>query len=200
MSEHYFSENPHSKSSPKTWNCLLREKTYHFTSDAGVFSKNTVDFGTRLLIEQFDYPQVSGDLLDLGCGYGPIGMTLADGAPERQVLMADINERAVELAKKNAEKNGVHNVEVVQSDGFADLGGRQFAAVLINPPIRAGKKLIYRMFEDAEKALLSGGALWIVIQKKQGAPSAEEKLEALFGNVETVAKSKGYYILRAVKV
>lgn len=200
MSEHYFSENPHSKSSPKTWNCSLRGETFRFTSDAGVFSKNTIDFGTKLLIETYEFPAAAGNLLDLGCGYGPIGITLAKEAPERKVVMADINERAVALARKNAEQNGVYNTEIFQSDGFELLLDRTFASILINPPIRAGKKVIYQMFEDAGKTLCEKGELWIVIQKKQGAPSAKEKLESLFGDVQTAAKSKGYFIYRAVKI
>jgi len=200
MSEHYFSENPHSKSSPKTWNCVLRGKTYRFTSDAGVFSKNTIDFGSKLLIESFAIPAVSGDLLDLGCGYGPIGAVLANEYPDRTVLLADINERALNLAKKNAVENGLNNVESLQSDGFSNIKGRGFAAILLNPPIRAGKKVIYQMFEDAFEALVSKGEFWIVIQKKQGAPSAKEKLEGLFGNAEMVDRSRGYVVMRSIKV
>lgn len=200
MSEHYFSQQPHSKRSPKTWSYTLRGTSYTFTSDVGVFSKNDVDFGSRLLIEQFTEPKVDGDILDMGCGYGPIGITLADEFAERHVFMADVNERAVDLAKKNAQLNHVSNTTVFQSDLFAKVTKRDFAAILTNPPIRAGKKVVHQLFEEAHAALAEGGELWIVIQKKQGAPSAIKKLETLFGEVETMAKDKGYFILRAINV
>jgi len=198
MSEHYFSNKPQSKTSPKQWSYQLRGKTYTFTSDVGVFSKNEVDFGSRLLIEQFQEPSIAGDLLDLGCGYGPIGISIAGSFINRKVIMVDVNERALSLAKENAAINQSMNTEVIRSDRFANLGGKKFAAVLTNPPIRAGKKVVHQMFEDSKDALLPGGELWVVIQKKQGAPSAMEKIDGLFGNVEVVKRDKGYYILRAL--
>lgn len=200
MTEHYFSQNPHSKSSKKTWIYKLRNKDYTFTSDSGVFSKNEVDYGSRLLIEKFQEPDVDGDILDLGCGYGPIGIALANDFRNRKVVMVDINERAISLSKRNAEVNNVINVDVFQSDGFSNLQNLTFAAVVTNPPIRAGKKVVHRMFEDAKMHLIKNGELWVVIQKKQGAPSARKKLEELFGMVETVAKDKGYYLLKGENV
>ncbi|MFC3040932.1 class I SAM-dependent methyltransferase [Virgibacillus xinjiangensis] len=200
MAEHYFSNKPQSKSSPKTWKYKLRSKVYTFTSDVGVFSKNDVDFGSRLLIENFSAPGRSGDLLDLGCGYGPIGIAIADAYSERRVVMADINQRALGLAEQNAKQNNVGNVEFVYSDLLSGLQNRSFAAVITNPPIRAGKKVVHQLFEDAKEALYANGELWVVIQKKQGAPSAKNKLEELFGETEVVAKDKGYYILKALKI
>lgn len=198
MSEHYFSHKPQTKSSPKTWNYQLRNHIYTFTSDSNVFSKNQVDFGSHVLIDAFTEPSTPGDFLDLGCGYGPIGIALAGEFTDRHVVMADVNERAAALATKNAEKNNLKNVEVVVSDRLSNLEGRKFAAVLTNPPIRAGKEVVHGMFEDAKDILVEHGELWVVIQKKQGAPSAEKRIEELFGNVEVVIKKKGYSILRAV--
>lgn len=200
MSEHYFSKKPQSKSSPKTWSYRLKERQYTFTSDVGVFSKNEVDFGSKLLIEQFRPPEIQGDILDLGCGYGPIGIAISDSYPDRHVVMTDVNERAVLLAEKNAAKNQINNAEFIQSDQFSQLDGRMFAAILTNPPIRAGKQTVHQMFEKSKKALMKMGEIWVVIQKKQGAPSAKDKLEELFGNVEVVTKDKGYFILRAINV
>lgn len=199
MSEHYFSKKPQSKSAPKTWNSELRGSSFSFTSDVGVFSKQGIDFGTRLLIEHFKEPEIAGKLLDLGCGYGPIGIAIAHSYPERHVVMVDVNERAVSLAKENAQQNGVKNVALVHSDSFTDLDD-QFAAVITNPPIRAGKKVVYKMFEESYSALLEGGELWIVIQRKQGAPSAEKKLQQLFGDVQIVTRKKGYFIYKALKL
>jgi 16S rRNA (guanine1207-N2)-methyltransferase len=200
MNEHYFSQKPQTKSSPKTWYYQTNGKQYTFTSDVGVFSKREVDFGSRLLIEQFKEPTVPGDFLDLGCGYGPIGILVADRYPSRHMVMVDINERAVKLAAENARQNGVTNMTCLQSDKLADVKNRTFAAVLTNPPIRAGKQVVHEMFTEAQQVIVQGGSLWVVIQKKQGAPSAKKKLEQLFAAVETVAKRKGYYILRADKV
>lgn len=198
MSDHYYSQQPKSSRSPETWKFTLRQKEYTFTSDGGVFSKHTVDFGSRLLIETFAMPQVAGDVLDLGCGYGPIGIAVAGAYPDRHIVMADINERAIMLAKENVLQNNVTNIEIIQSDGLLKLENRLFAAILTNPPIRAGKKVVHMFFEESKRHLVKGGELWIVIQKKQGAPSAMKKLETLFSSVEIVIRKKGYYILRAV--
>ncbi|WP_284141005.1 MULTISPECIES: class I SAM-dependent methyltransferase [unclassified Virgibacillus] len=198
MAEHYFSQKPQSTSSPKKWTYQLRERNFTFTSDVGVFSKHEVDFGSRLLIEQFQEPSISGDILDVGCGYGPIGIALAASFSDRKVIMSDVNERALQLARENAEQNNITNVDFIKSDRFSNLKEIQLAAIVTNPPIRAGKKVVHGIFEESKPALIKGGELWTVIQKKQGAPSAKDKLEELFGNVETVARDKGYFIFRAV--
>src|SRR5690625_2374267 len=143
MSEHYFSEQPQSKSAPKTWRSHLRGNSFLFTSDVGVFSKHAIDFGTRLLIEHFKEPRITGDILDLGCGYGPIGISLAHSFQHRHIVMADVNERAIMLAKQNTKNNDVENVTLTQSDRFANLTNKSFAAIVMNPPIRAGKKVVY---------------------------------------------------------
>lgn len=200
MSQHYYSKSPQTKSAPKTWQDTIKGKQYTFTSDFGVFSKSNVDFGSKLLIEHFEEPMIEGDLLDLGCGYGPIGISLAKQYTNRHVVMIDINERAVALAKQNANHNQTTNTEIIQSDQFENIKNRSFAAIITNPPIRTGKKVIYGMFEKSKHSLLPGGALWIVIQKKQGAPSAKRKLEELFHTVEVKARSKGYLILKATNV
>lgn len=200
MSEHYFSQKPQTKSSPKIWKYRLRNQIYTFTSDSNVFSKNQVDFGSQVLIDAFHEPMAAGDFLDFGCGYGPIGIALAGSFSDRHIVLADVNERATALAKENVEKNKLVNTEVITSDRLSNLKGRQFAAVLTNPPIRAGKQVVHGMFQDAKQILVEGGELWVVIQKKQGAPSAEKKIKELFGNVEVVLKKKGYYILKAVNI
>lgn len=200
MAEHYFSKKPQTESSPKQWQTKLRGKSLTFTSDTNVFSKGRIDFGSRLLIESFVEPEAKGDLLDLGCGYGPIGLALAASFPDRHIIMADVNERALHLAKKNASDNHLSNVEIVESDRFSGLRNRTFAVVITNPPIRAGKRVVHDIFEGAKKALVNRGELWVVIQKKQGAPSAHKKINELFGNVEVVEKKKGYYIIKAVNI
>jgi 16S rRNA (guanine1207-N2)-methyltransferase len=199
MSEHYYSKTQQVDSSPKTWSYTLKEFPFRFKTDNGVFSKGEVDFGSKLLIETFEQPEVDGNILDVGCGYGPIGLTAAKLMPERTVHMVDVNERAIGLAKENAELNGINNVQIYESDRLSNTKGNKFAAILTNPPIRAGKKVVHDIFEQSFEALISGGELWVVIQKKQGAPSAVDKLTVLFDEVETAEKKKGYFILRAKK-
>jgi 16S rRNA (guanine1207-N2)-methyltransferase len=199
LSEHYYSKKPSSSSNPQTWTFQLRGHLFTFTTDSGVFSKKEVDFGSRLLIESFKQPEIEGDFLDVGCGYGPIGLSIAKDFPERKVEMIDINERAIELANKNKAINQVDNVVIYQSDLFERVGDKMFAAILTNPPIRAGKSVVYSIFEQSFAHLLPGGELWVVIQKKQGAPSALEKLQSLFPEAEVIEKKKGYYIIKAKK-
>lgn len=198
MSEHYYSREQKVESNPKYWNFTLRNYDLKFKTDNGVFSKGEVDFGSRLLVESFRLPDIEGDLLDVGCGYGPIGLSLAKDTG-RHIHMVDVNERAISLAKENAALNSVSNVSIYESDRLTNVEHRKFAAILTNPPIRAGKKTVHDIFEQSFSHLKEGGELWVVIQKKQGAPSAIEKLSALFGNVETVEKKKGYFILCAKK-
>ncbi|AGA56514.1 16S RNA G1207 methylase RsmC [Thermobacillus composti KWC4] len=198
MSEHYYTKTPRSVSDRKRIEAVLRGRRLAFATDAGVFSKSGVDFGSRLLIETADIPD-GARVLDVGCGYGPIGLAIAAARPSAHVTMIDINERAVKLARENAERNGIRNVTILESDLFEAVRDQTFDAVLTNPPIRAGKAVVHRIFEEAFERLVPGGALWVVIQKKQGAPSAEAKLEEIFGadNVRMSARDKGYCILRA---
>jgi 16S rRNA (guanine1207-N2)-methyltransferase len=199
LSEHYYSRTQKVESEPKFWDFTLRSQLFRFKTDNGVFSKKEVDFGSRLLIEAFELPNVEGSVLDVGCGYGPIGLSIAKNYPERIVHMIDVNERAIELSKANAVQNAVHNVEIYESDTLINVKEYNFAAILTNPPIRAGKKTVHDIFEQSYEHLVTGGELWIVIQKKQGAPSALEKLKERFTTVETIDKSKGYFIIKAVK-
>lgn len=197
MGDHYYTNDPGSESAPETWSYELRGKTYRFTSDRGVFSKGSVDFGSRLLIESFEVPEVEGRILDVGCGYGPMGISLAD-ASGREALLVDVNERALALSEQNAAQNGVA-IETRISHAYDGIEGEQFAAIVTNPPIRAGKQVVHTILRDAYKHLVIGGALYVVIQKKQGAPSAKKLLEEVYGQVETIAKEKGYFIFRAIR-
>ena len=199
MAEHYYSKNQSVDSKPKFWDFELRNVKFRFKSDNGVFSKSEVDFGSRVLIDSFQIPSINGDVLDVGCGYGPIGLSLAKLMPERTVHMVDVNERALELSRENAHLNRVSNVKVYESDRLMNIEQNEFAAIVTNPPIRAGKQVIFDIYEQSYEKLSSGGSLWVVIQKKQGAPSTMDKLESLFGNVEVVTKEKGYFILHSKK-
>lgn len=199
MGDHYYSEQPHSESDPRTGDTVLRGFSYRFMSDAGVFSKRGVDFGSRLLIEAFQFPDRDGRILDIGCGYGAIGLALAKEQPSRVTVLVDINKRAVDLARKNARINHIDNTVVFQSDLCRQVKGSDFAVMVSNPPVRAGKPLLYRLFHEACGRLQAGGEFWVVIRKQQGAASAFNKLAELFSEVSVVKKKKGYVVMRAGK-
>lgn len=201
MADHYYTQKPEVESNPKYWDYTLRGRNFRFKSDNGVFSKNEIDFGTRLLIETFTLnEELQGDILDVGCGYGPIGLSIAASYPDKKIEMIDINSRAVELAKENAELNHIQNIVIHESDRLEEVTSTSLSAILTNPPIRAGKKVVHAILAESCQRLIPGGMLWVVIQKKQGAPSAMDKMEQLFGNVEVAAKNRGYFILVSKKV
>lgn len=154
-----------------------------------------VDYGSQVLLNSLDFKREK-TLLDVGCGYGPLGISLAK-AYSLEVTMVDINRRALDLAKVNAEKNGV-NANIFQSNIYENVSGC-FDAVISNPPIRAGKDVVHAVIEDSIDHLNTGGSLTIVIQKKQGAPSAKAKMEQVFGNAAVLKRDKGYYVLRSRK-
>lgn len=198
MSEHYYTQRPTVKRDVNVAQEELRGKKYTFLTDAGVFSKKGVDYGSKHLIETMQLKE-DAKVLDVGCGYGPIGLAAATMCPKGHVTMVDINERAIELSTENARRNGIANVSILQSDLLEQVKEQRFDVVLTNPPIRAGKEVVHRIFTDAYDCLNDGGSIWVVIQKKQGAPSAVKKLESLYSEVVEVSKDKGYKILKATK-
>ncbi|TFE23865.1 class I SAM-dependent methyltransferase [Cohnella luojiensis] len=200
MNDHYYSSKPKSASNRRAFETMLRGIKLQLTSDAGVFSRDGVDYGSRVLIELMDIPQ-DAQVLDIGCGYGPIGLIAARLAPQGHVKLIDVNERAVELAKHNAQLNGILNVSVAQSDLFVSVEGETFDVILSNPPIRAGKTVVHRLFEESWRHLSPGGTLWVVIQNKQGASSARAKLEEIYGEEAVVeaGKDKGFRIYSCTK-
>lgn len=201
MNDHYYSSKPKSASNRQAFTASLRGFPLRLTSDAGVFSRDGVDNGSRVLIDLMEI-KPDDQVLDIGCGYGPMGLTAARLAPQGHVTMIDINERAVELAEFNAKENGIANVSFHPSDLFAAVKDRTFDVILSNPPIRAGKAVVHKLLADAVDHLNPGGSLWIVIQNKQGAPSARAKLEEVFGedNVVEVGKDKGFRVYKSSKV
>ncbi|WP_409252524.1 class I SAM-dependent methyltransferase [Bacillus sp. SCS-153A] len=199
MTNHYYSRTPEVESDPQTIEAVLRNYKFRLKTDQGVFSKSEVDFGSRLLIEAFKENEIKGPLLDVGCGYGPVGLTMAKTFPDRSVHMVDVNERALGLAKENARNNEISNVYIYESSCFENVSEKNFSAILTNPPIRAGKTVVHEILEDSYNHLNAGGELWVVIQKKQGAASAQKKMEQVYGNAEVAAKKKGYQILKSVK-
>jgi 16S rRNA (guanine1207-N2)-methyltransferase len=197
VSNHYYSSKPESKHEDRIIQAELCGNELSFRSDAGVFSKKGIDFGSRLLIESV---VLRGNeyLLDLGCGYGPVGIALAKANPNLKVQMVDINERATILAKENARVNHVTDqIEVKISDGFEQLKDEKFDVILCNPPIRVGKAFVFDLFAKSRNHLQANGSLWIVIRKQQGAASAKEELSRLYSSVEQITQKKGYCIFLA---
>lgn len=197
MTEHYFTARPKAAHRPAEVVETLRGRRYVFLTDAGVFSRTRIDPGTRLLIRHLPLP-AKGFVLDLGCGYGPIGLVAAAESPEAHVVMVDVNERAVELARRNLARNGVHNAEVIAGDGFAAAGDRRFTLVVSNPPVRAGKRVVYAWIDEAFERLEPGGRLMMVARTSQGAKSLARKIAAVFGAVTERAKGGGYRVLEGV--
>ena len=191
----YYAENPDVAHDIHELRVELLGEKMTFLTDAGVFSKKMIDFGSQLLLKCLEVNQ-GETVLDVGCGYGPLGLSLAK-AYGVQATMVDINNRALDLARQNAERNKVE-ATIFQSNIYEQVKGK-FDHVISNPPIRAGKQVVHEIIEKSKDFLEIGGDLTIVIQKKQGAPSAKSKMEDVFGNCEVVKKDKGYYILRSVK-
>ena len=194
MSDHYYSPNPQSAHKPARVETSYRGHFLAFQTDSGVFSRLELDKGTALLLDTLP-EKLSGAVLDIGCGYGVIGISVGRAYPDCAITMADVNARAVELAAANAKQNNVA-AHTLQSDGYAAIPADQrFDLILQNPPIRAGKQVIYQMFADAAQRLVPSGSLWLVIRKQQGAPSAVTYLNTLFSNVRIMEKKNGYWIL-----
>jgi 16S rRNA (guanine1207-N2)-methyltransferase len=193
VTDHYFTSSPHSEHRPARFEMRYRECTLLFETDSGVFSRTGLDKGTQALLNALP-EKIVGRVLDMGCGYGALGVSLAKANPGCTLTMADINERAVGLAAENAKTNGVE-AETLVSDGFAALEGRTFDLIALNPPIRAGKRVVYGLFAGGAAAVAPGGAMAVVIRKQQGAPSARAYLLTLFNRVEIIDRSGGYWTL-----
>jgi 16S rRNA (guanine1207-N2)-methyltransferase len=191
---HYFIEDNSLKRSVKKIVYHFMDNEFVFTTDSGLFSKDRVDPASDILLRTV--PPLSGALLDMGCGYGCIGIVLAK-TYSLQLTQADINQSAVALTESNCAGNAVNSV-VVKSNCFDSISGF-FDTIVINPPIHAGKAITYKMYEDSVLHLNNGGRLYVVTLKKHGAESTHAKLADTFGNCETIYKKKGYYVLCCTK-
>jgi 16S rRNA (guanine1207-N2)-methyltransferase len=195
MSDHYF-ENKSPLTSPRfTIKFTLAQREFELQASPGVFSKKALDLGTRMLLEALLAEKLQGKFLDLGCGYGPVGCVVASAHPQLDVTLVDINERAVADAKHNAQRLGLSSLHIVASDGFQALT-QSFDWIAFNPPIRAGKKVIYQLYEQIKQHLYPHGSCLIVIRKDKGAVSHLTFLETLFSNIVRLRRDQGYHVYK----
>lgn len=194
---HYYTDNIDLKSDRFVFEYYFDNEHFTFTSDNGVFSKNNIDYGSYLLIKNIYKLNLGTNILDLGCGYGPIGIILKKFNNEANIQMVDVNSRAVELSKINCKNNGINNDAFVCDD--IETININFDSIVLNPPIRAGKIVIYSLYEKSYLKLNNGGSLYIVIQKKHGAESTIKKLKELFKEVTILDKDSGYFTIQATK-
>ncbi len=191
--EHYFTNNKNIKTNEKLHDVIINETKLKFISDNGVFSKRGLDFGTRTLLETIPIDKINGNVLDFGCGYGPIGIYVALKTKSK-VDMIDINLRSLDLSKRNASLNNA-DVNIFESDIYKNVT-KKYNYIISNPPIRVGKKILYEILFGAKEHLKNNGELWIVINKNQGAKSVVRDLEKEY-DVKVVNKNKGFYIICA---
>ncbi len=192
--EHYFTNNPNLKSELRTIDYSFAGTNFNFTSDNGLFSKDKIDFGSRLLVETIlKNKDTANNILDVGCGYGFMGIVLAKILNSR-VTLIDINKRAVHLTEKNIIVNKVDG-QTLESNIYENVTDK-YDLIVTNPPIRAGKEVVYSILDNAKNYLTNAGELWFVIRKDQGAKSTITHISNSY-ICEIIEKSKGFYIIKA---
>lgn len=187
---HYFT-NDYIESNERQFEVIIKGVTLKFKTDNNTFSKKGLDFGTRSLLESLNLNEIKGSILDFGCGWGPIGIYLSK-VLNIKIDMCDINERALKLSKKNAEKNKV-NVNIFKSDCFENINDN-YDYIITNPPIRIGKEKLYNILFSSIKHLNKNGKLYFVINKNQGAKSVIKDLNKNY-IVTLIKKNKGFFII-----
>ena len=190
---HYFTNENLPSDIRETTSVVLCQK-FTFLTDNGVFSKDGLDFGSRLLLEVIPLEEVGGKILDMGCGYGVLGIVLAKVLLAK-VDMVDVNLRALHLSRRNAKMNGVSSfVSVFESNCYSNIHD-SYSTIITNPPIRAGKKIVYDIVMNAQNYLEDGGNLFLVVRKEQGAKSLIVDLEKVY-NVKVLKKKKGFFVIQ----
>ena len=195
---HYFTDNRHLAQNRKEITFRFSCFNFSFITDNGVFSKEYVDYGSMILLEALEKEKLGNNLLDVGCGYGTLGIVLKKMNPASKVTMVDVNPRALELAAMNAERNEVE-ADIRCSDIYENVSEHNFTDIITNPPIRAGKAVIYRIFNEAYEHLEAGGHLYVVIRKQHGALSAQKEIASVFGHCDIIHKDRGYFVLKSKK-
>jgi len=191
---HYFNPTPEVASKPHTVRLHTGAVDLQLQADRGVFGARRVDLGTLTLLKEAPPPPAEGDILDLGAGYGPIAIALAKAAPRARIWAVDVNERALELSRANAEAAGLANVTVAAPDEVPD--GVRFAAIYSNPPVRIGKAAMHEILDRWLDRLAPGGAAYLVVQRNLGSDSLAAWLAASGRDVDRLKSKKGYRILR----
>lgn len=192
MAEHYYSEKQTSEVKLKLISARLRDIDLEFFTASGVFSGKKVDKGSELLAND-SIIKGGWRILDLGCGYGPVGIAVAKAYPDAEVILTDINSRAVKIARMNRKHNRVSNISIAQGDMFEKVTGK-FNTILLNPPQTAGKDICFQMIEKSKGFLKAGGTLQTVARHNKGGKTLSEKMKSVFGNVEGASKKSGYRI------
>ena len=191
----YFENDSKVKSEQRLLRTSISGYNFDFYSDNGIFAKDGVDYGTRLLIETFVSNSKCGKVLDVGSGIGVISIVLAK-VLNSKCDMVEINDRAIDLSLKNCKINHVENmVSCLKSDVYEKVNDK-YDFIITNPPIRAGKKVVYRILMDAKNHLKENGELWFVMRKNHGLPSARKDMEEVYSEFEIVNKDKGFFICR----
>src|SRR3989475_2757897 len=198
MGEQYFAARPKSRRRPAEIHFAFRGHAFTFRTDAGVFSGGKIGRGTELLLAALEVGPCEL-ILDLGCGYGALGLVAARLSEGGHVILTDVNERAVALARKNIATGGIANAEVRLGDLYEPVRDMAFDHIVCNPPIRAGRAVVDRIVTEAPTHLLEGGKLWLVARTRQGADSLRERMAACFGSAEIVGRGSGYKVLRSTK-
>lgn len=190
---HYFTNDPNSKSEERKTTTTIKNQNFVFLTDHGVFSKKGLDFGTRSLLETIDLTRIKGNVLDFGCGYGPIGIFIKKmNDAFVNIDMVDINKRSLHLARENARLNDV-DVRIWESNIYEKVD-LKYHFIITNPPIRVGNEILYQILLGAKEHLVKGGQLIFVMNKDQGAKTAMKRLEEVY-QVEVLDKKKGFYII-----
>ena len=192
--DHYFSSAPKSEDRFGLIRANLCGRNFEFLTSSSVFSKTKVDLGTQVLVESMVLPQ-KGNLLDVGCGYGVVGIVAGSLNKHLHVVMSDVNMRAVRLARRNVEMNRVFNAEVRYGYCYEPVVDMRFDAVLSNPPVSAGMDIVKAIVSGARDVLVSGGTFQMVIRSKIGAKSLPELFEETFGNCNVLARESGFRVL-----
>jgi 16S rRNA G1207 methylase RsmC len=192
--DHYFSAQPSCEDRFGIIKATLRGRNLQFLTSSSVFSKKKIDLGTSVLIDAMVLPQ-EGSVLDIGCGYGAVGITAAALNPKLHVVMTDVNMRAVRLAKQNIEGNHLRNAEVTYGHLYEPVEAMRFDCVLSNPPVSAGMDVVRAIIMGAPKVLLPGGSFQMVIRSKIGAKSLPELFTEVFGGCEVLSRESGFRVL-----
>lgn len=198
--QHYFIDKPHNESDFFEFTETFLENEYTFKSCDSIFSKDLIDYGTKTLLETiYKKVDINGRVLDVGCGYGVIGIVLSKLFKDASISMIDINQTAVNLTRHNAIKNHAKNIELIECSNAYEKINDKYDFIITNPPIKAGKENLYNILLGAKEHLNEGGELIFVIKKKHGKDSVKKTLEQNYSFVEVLNRDSGYYIIKAVK-